>query len=443
MYKFMSVMLLVTLSYAQAPDTLWTKTIGRSDVDFGYSVEQTSDGGYIIVGSTKGLDLVFPDIYLAKTDSLGDTLWTLIYGGNLYDCGYAGREIADGSYVFVGARRDTLEGNLLYLIKTTTNGEHLWLKTYDGVGYAVEQTTDGGYIITGYTWFGSGESDLWLVKTDSLGDTLWTKTYGGSGPEEGCAVAQTPDGGYIIAGHTYSFGLGQYDVYLLRTDVNGDTMWTKTYGGDQSDYGRSVQQTTDGGYIIGGYTHSFGPWTDFYLVKTDSIGDTLWTKTYGGTNEDRGYCVTQTSDGGYVIVGQTYSSSMTGFDIRVVKTDSEGDAVWAQTYGGDGWDCGRSGQQTSDGGYIFAGTKTTSGAASFDIYLIKTEPEIGISEEDIAVIKGPYSATLLSGPLQLPQGEKWKVFDIAGREVDPDKIQSGIYFIEVDGVVIQKIVKVR
>jgi hypothetical protein len=438
-----SCLLLVTVPFAQTPDTLWTKSIGRSDVDFGYSVQQTSDGGYIIAGSTDGLDLLFPDIYLAKTNSQGDTLWTLIYGGNLYDCGYSGRETTDGGYVFVGARRDTLEGNLIYLIKTTKNGEHLWLKTYDGVGYSVEQTTDEGYIITGYTWFGSGESDVWLLKTDSLGDTLWTKTYGGSGPEEGCAVAQTSDGGYVIAGHTCSYGAGQYDVYLLRTDMYGDTLWTKTYGGDQSDYAHSVQQTTDGGFIIGGYTHSFGPWTDFYLVKTDSNGDTLWTRIYGGANEDRGYCVKQTSDGGYIFVGQTYSSSITGFDIRVVKANSEGDTVWTQTYGGEGWDCGRSGQQTSDGGYIFAGTVTTLGAASYDVYLIKTEPDVGISEGDIVVMKTPYCATLVSGPLQLPEGKKCNVFDITGRVVEPSKITRGIYFVEIDKKVIQKVVKIR
>jgi hypothetical protein len=448
MHKPISVLFLsfMTLSFAQAPGTLWTKTIGRSNLDFGFSVQQTSDGGYIIAGCTEGFNLTFPDIYLIKTDSQGDTLWTLMYGGDLYDCGYSGRETSDGGYVFVGARRDTLEGNLIYLIRTTKNGDHLWLKTYNGVGYSVEQTADGGYILTGYTWFGSGEADVWLLKTDSLGDTVWTKSYGGAGSEEGCAVEQTSDGGYIVAGHTYSYGGGEYDVYLLRTDMYGDTLWTKTYGGDQSDYAYSVQQTPDGGYIIGGYTHSFGPWTDFYLVKTDSIGDTLWTRTYGGPNEDRGYCVKQTFDGGYIVVGQTYSSSTTGYDIRVVKTDSEGDTVWTQTYGGEGWDCGRSGQQTLDGGYIFAGTITTQGTTSHDVYLIKTEPDVGIKEQtnaDLFERDNVTATTIFRGPLQLPEGDQCKVFDITGRVAEPTNIAPGIYFLEVDNKIVQKVVKVR
>ena len=447
MYKLVISLWLVfvTYSFAQVPDTLWTQTIGRSSSDFGFSVQQTSDGGYIIVGLTDGLSLPYPDtdIYLVKTDSYGDTLWTQTYGGDLYDCGYSGRETTDGGYIFVGARRDTFEGNLVYLIKTTMNGDHQWLKTYDGVGYDVEQTTDGGYIIAGYTCFGSGESDVWLLKTDSLGDTLWTKTYGGAGPEEGCAIDLTQDGGYIIAGHMSPSADNQYDFYLLRTDRYGDTLWTKKYGGDESDYAHSIQQTADGGYIIGGYTHSYGPWTDFYLVKTDSIGDTLWTRTYGGTHEDRGYCVRQTSEGGYIIVGQTFSSSMTGYDIRVVKTNANGDTVWTQTYGSEGWDCGQSGHQTSDGGYIFVGTTSTGGAAGYDVYLIKTEPELGIVENETVIKKRDCGASVISGPLLLPEGRNCRVFDITGQVVDASTVTRGIYFVEIDGVVTQKVVIVR
>ncbi|UCG31058.1 MAG: hypothetical protein JSV53_04060 [candidate division WOR-3 bacterium] len=436
-------LLFAAISFAQPPGTLWTKTVGRSDMDFGFSVQQTSDGGYIIEGLTEGLNLIYPDIYLAKTNSFGDTLWTLIYGGDLYDCGYSGQETADGGYVFIGAQRDTFTVNLIYLIKTDKHGDHIWLKTYEGVGYSVEQTFDGGYVVTGYTWYGSYGTDVWLLKTDSLGDTLWTKTYGGSDPDEGCAIEQTHDGGYIIAGHTSSFGAGQYDVYLIKTDSIGETLWTKTYGGDQSDYAYSVQQTTDGGYIICGYTHSFGPWTDFYLIKTDSLGDTLWTRTYGGSNEDRAYCARQTSDGGYIVVGQTYSSSITGYDIRVVKTDSVGDTVWTQTYGGPSWDCGRSGQQTSDGGYIFAGTMGTSGPVSFDVYLIKTEPDVGVSENETVVKGNDCRTTIIRGPLLLPEDRKCKVMDITGRVVDPNNITCGIYFVEIDSEIVHKVIKVR
>ena len=161
----------------------------------------------------------------------------------------------------------------------------LWTKTYGGIeydwGFSVQQTDDGGYIIGGAIYsFGSISGDVWLLKTDANGDTVWTKIYGGAGTDEGQCVQQTTDSGYIIVGWTESFGAGAWDVWLLKTDADGDTLWTKTYGGIFVDYGYSVQQTNDGGYIIVGWTKSFGAGDyDVYLVKTDVDGDTLWTKT--------------------------------------------------------------------------------------------------------------------------------------------------------------------
>jgi len=165
---------------------------------------------------------------------------------------------------------------------------------YSSNCYAVEQTTDGGYILVGKTsQFGSGNTDVYLIKTDINGDTLWTKTYGGVRSDVGFSVQQTTDGGYIIVGMTNSFGagiLGRLDVYLIKTDNNGDTLWTKTYGGIDTDYAFSgidtdyafsVQQTTDSGYIVAGFMGSFGL-NDFYLIKTNNIGDTLWTRTFSG-----------------------------------------------------------------------------------------------------------------------------------------------------------------
>jgi hypothetical protein len=147
----------------------------------------------------------------------------------------------------------------------------------DGIdrGYSVQQTLDGGYIIAGYTTsFGAGEQDIYLVKTDSLGETIWTNTFGGPGWENGHAVQQTyPDGGYIITGYTDSFGAGSSDVYLVKTDVNGDTVWTRTYGGEGEDAGLFVQQTFDSGYIIAGnidFWNLEAP--GLYLIRTDSDG---------------------------------------------------------------------------------------------------------------------------------------------------------------------------
>ena len=275
----------------------------------------------------------------------------------------------------------------VYLIKTDANGDTLWTKTYGGSygdeGYSVQQTTDGGYIIVGRTFsFGLGTStspDVYLIKTDMNGDTLWTKTYGGTNHDRGNFVQQTVDGGYIITGITVSFGTGGENVYLIRTNATGDTLWTKTYGGTDTqqtntDRGHSVEQTSDGGFIITG-SATFGE-RGAYLIKTDSNGDTLWTKSYGGIGVDDGSSVKQTADGGYIIMGFTVNFGAGGRDVYLIKTDANGDTLWTKTYGGTGDDETSNlleAQQTVDGGYIITGRTNSFGAGNYDVYLIKTD----------------------------------------------------------------------
>ena len=199
------------------------------------------------------------------------------------------------------------------VIPASANAQITFERTYGGgfsdVAHSVVQTLDGGYAIAGFTWSsGAGVSDVYLIRTDSLGSVLWDSTYGGISYDIGNSVQQTSDGGYVITGNTRSSGAGLNDVYLIKTDSLGNTLWSTTYGGDSSDVGRSVAQTLDGGYIIAGETWSFDPGTsDVYVIKTDSLGNVLWDTTYGGSFNDFGYSVQQTSDSGYIIAGQTFS----------------------------------------------------------------------------------------------------------------------------------------
>ncbi len=259
------------------------------------------------------------------------------------------------------------------LIASASVTQQRWSRTYGGAsdeyGYSVDQNQDGGYIATGRSASFGDLVQVYLIKTDASGDTLWTRTYGGADNEYGRSVQQTSDGGYIIAGWTFSFGNAQ-QAYLIKTDAGGDTLWTRTYGGAGDDGGGSVQQTSDGGYIIAGWTGSFGNGDQVYLIKTNASGDTLWTRSYGGAGGDIALSVQQTSDTGFIVAG--YATSFgDSFQVYLIKTNAYGDTIWTRSYGGAGDDGSRSVRQTSDGGYIVAGYTTPVGDSS-QAFLIKT-----------------------------------------------------------------------
>lgn len=222
-----------------------------------------------------------------------------------------------------------------------------------------------------------------LLFSQTPPDTLWTKTFGGYNDDGAYSLRQTFDGGYIIAGWTESFGTGNSDVYLIKTDANGDTVWTKAYGGTRDDESFSVQQTSDSGYIAVGSTYSFGAAyeDDAWLIKTDANGDTLWTKRFGETNHtDRGNSVQQTDEGGYIITGRTESYGLNYASAWLIKTDSSGNKVWDKTFGGSAYDYCRSVRQTGDGGYIAAGETSSYGAGGKDVYLIRLSSVVGVDD---------------------------------------------------------------
>lgn len=243
------------------------------------------------------------------------------------------QQTADGGYIVGGFILYAYLDQRMYLVKTDSTGELIWSKAYGGSYYDqlrwMEQTTDGGYIMTGIqnSWQGGWEPDVWLVKTDSLGEVLWTRSYGGSNTDYPVCVQQTTDGGYIVTGFTLSFGAGGEDLFLIKTDSLGDTVWTRTYGGSGNERGHFVRQTIDSGYIVAGWTDSFGAGgDDIFLVKTDSTGGVVWSRVCGGGSTDQAWCVRQTPDGGYVVTGQTASFGANGYDVMLIKLDASGDA---------------------------------------------------------------------------------------------------------------------
>ena len=385
------------LSFAQAPDTLWTRTFGGVANDMGYDVESTSDGGYIITGWTQSFGAGGYDVYLIKTDAGGNLLWEKTYGGSEED-----------------------------------------------MGWSVIQTLDGGYIIAGYTYsFGDGDADVYLIRTDSFGDTLWTKTYGGDSTDLGFSITTASDGGFVIAGRTQSFGVVGEEAYVIRADSNGDSLWTHTYGDTSHDLISHVEPTQDSGFIMVGSSLSF-PEGDYYVIRTNSNGDTVWVRNFGGEMTEWGYAIRETNDSNYVCVGWSDSYyPPNGNNIYFLKIDSFGDTIWTRLYGGNNSDAAFDMEITMDEGYIILGSTDSYGAGGEDVYLIKTEPDVGVEEKNSVIFVKNYTTTFFSGHLFLPDGKICRVFDITGRQINTLNPAPGIYFIEVDGKITQKVIKIK
>jgi hypothetical protein len=298
-------------------NVLWSKNYGGSGTEIGYSIKELDDGGYIILGESNSYSLATSDsidAWILKIDMIGDSIWSASYGSYGIDIGFDITTTYDGGYVVTGTSYTNLGNNQLWIFKTDSIGNIIWDKKYGNdwyqVGLGIEATLDSGYIVSGIKYGGCS----WLVKTDNNGDTLWTKTDCWNREVED--IEQTTDGGFITTGNGYG------DFFLVKTDQYGNTIWDKKYGGINIEKGYDVEQTTDGGYIVAGWTSSFGSGTvdypDIWLLKTNSLGDSLWSKTFGGLNIDKARSVKQTIDGGYIICGYMYK------DILLIKTDGNG-----------------------------------------------------------------------------------------------------------------------
>jgi hypothetical protein len=347
--------------------------------DWGHSVQRTDDGGYVIAGVSWRLGGWLGNAYLVKTDAGGSELWSKTFGNGDVSMGNSVKQTRDLGFIIAGNTwsSDGRQSDV-YLVKTDIDGNRIWSRTYGGKGReegsSVCQTTDGGFIVAGRTnSFGKGEDDVYLIKTDENGNENWSRAYGGSKRDKGSSVSQTADGGYIVAGRTDSFGEGEDDVYLIKTNADGVMVWSGTFGGKGRDQGNSVCLTDDGGYLVAGTTWSdSGKYSDVYLVKTDNNGKGLWHKTVGGKFGDYGLSVQQADDGGFIVAGNTWPFGRIGSSkVYLLRVDRDGNKVWARTMGAGGSEFGLSVCRAGDGGYVVAGKTVGIQKGDDDVYLVK------------------------------------------------------------------------
>ena len=395
--------------------------LGGSGTDQANSIQQTSDGGYIMAGSitssasgdmtgtTKGGE----DIWVVKLNASGAISWEKNYGGSGSDTASSIQQTSDGGYIIAGYTNSSASGDVTgtnkgitdaWVVKLTGSGAISWQNNYGGNDYdifrSIQQTSDGGYIMAGYTLSSAsgdvtgtskGNRDAWVVKLNPSGTISWQKNYGGSGIDSAESIQLTSDGGYIVEGRTASSASGDVtsttkggtDYWAIKLTALGAISWQNNYGGSADDYAYSILQTSDGGYIMTGNTLSSASGdvtgttigsNDVWVVKLTDAGAISWQKNYGGSGIDSAESIQQTSDGGYIMAGSTYSSASGnvtgttkgGEDVWVVKLTASGAISWQNNYGGIGRDYAKSIRQTADGNYIVTGTSAHASAGNGD-----------------------------------------------------------------------------
>lgn len=437
-----------TTLYSQVPGVQWKKTYGGSADDFAISMEPCSDGGYIVAGYTASVDSDITinqgafDYWIVKLSAGGLLQWQRTFGGSGYDLAQSVQQTTDGGYVVAGYSQ-SVDGDVtgnhgnndFWVIKLDSTGLLVWEKTFGGPdddqAYCVRQTTDFGYVISG--WSNSisgdvtanhGQSDCWIVKLNSLGNMQWEQSLGGGNSEGASGIEETSDGGFVVSGSTassngdVSVAFGSYDYWIVKLNNSGTLEWQKSYGGTGWDQLQAVRQTMDGGFVLAGFSASTDSnvsvnhgLTDYWIVKTDSVGNIQWEKSFGGAQDDFAYSISLCSDGGFFAVG--YSNSTNGDltnnhgmeDYWMVKLDSAGTLQWQKSMGGSSFDYGFSGKQTPDGGYVIAGTANSSNGGvtinkgGDDFWIIKLNPlPTGIVEtkwsQALSVYPNPFTDEL-------------------------------------------------
>ena len=470
---FLISILLVSFIHIQAQEIEWTEVFGGESNDKGQSVCQTQDGGYIIAGYTFSLGAGSYDFYVVKTDQSGNLEWEATYGTPNREYAHSIQQTSDLGFIIAGTTQPIPGHRDIYLVKIDSLGTMEWDAVLGFGGnvhddcHSVQQTSDDGYILIGYTdstLVGFG-TDIYLVKTDSLGNMEWDAWFGGASSDWATSIDQTVDGGYFIAGTTDSYGAGWHDIYVIKTDCDGNLEWDATFGGEEYDRCRSGIQTSDGGFIVAGYSNSFSSSSnDVYVVKIDSLGVLEWEVMTGAEFDDKVNCIRQTNDEGYILAGNTVRSPTGHPDGYIIKLDQTGNVEWETICGGDDNEYLYSVQQTSDGGYISTGHTSSYGPGQYSVWLVKIQQEVGLTEDSsattptakflLSIYPNPFeNIILISYNLIQVSHVDIAVYDINGRKVidlaneshaegenshvwagtnnQGESVQAGVYFVRM------------
>jgi hypothetical protein len=369
-----------------------------------YDVQQTVDWGYVLTGHTMSYGAGGGDGYIIKTDTAGVISWAKSWGGNNFEQPHAVTTTSDGSIIFTGLSQTYGAGsNDVFAVSMDKNGTTNWARVYgtsaSEQGWGIKEISNGGFVMSGTIG-----SDALLLRTISSGNITWTKKYGTTNAELINSLELTSSGGYLLAGTTGTSP--NNNMYVLNIDANGTLLWDRTIGGTGEENGFMAKQTTDGGILVAGMTSSYGTGTDYdaYLVKLNSAGTLLWSKTYGTTRFEVLHDLEQTNDGGYLLTGYVYTPPGSNFDALAIKISSNGTLISAKSYGSGNQESAVSSDYCTDGGLILVSQSNGfpySGGLDYNIYMVKTDSVLNSGSchqnNETLNVNSPSSTVVASG----------------------------------------------
>ncbi|MFN8417383.1 MAG: S8 family serine peptidase [Cytophagaceae bacterium] len=369
---------LPTTNCSGVASVMFERVYGNATHNYANNILQSSTGEYYLIGLNDA-GTTASNFTLSKLDGLWNIVWTKAIGTSSTETLNKSIKTSDGNIIVCGT--STINGALdAYVVKIDFNGNILWSKTYGGssseYAYGIQNTSDGGYVIAGRAESFSGILDSYIIKIDVSGNVQWTRVFGRDANDYAFSCVETSDGGYISISASHRIANSNYDYLITKLTSTGTISWSKYYGDINDEGPRELIVTSDGGFLIGGTSRYRGTGLDAMLTKVDASGNLLWSKTFGGNGTEEVFVVKESNDGNYMVAGFTDSYGAGGNDIFFNKFDTNGNIIWSKLYGGsqnDNFAAFGSIINSSDNGYFLTGTTTSYGAGGADMYLIKTD----------------------------------------------------------------------